>query len=735
MHKTIKLEADSADPPDLLVVLRSLWAGKWIIVGAVVIALLVVMVYRYVADDRYVAATTLSIEGMGQKVVKFQDATENTTIEEKAISTEVNILRSRELTRKLVEEYSLIEDPEFNPALQPRFSLVTWIERQLMRLSGHDADSAPSPEVVLSATIDQTMGAISVLNVPDTFLIQVRVESESPHKAAALANALARLYIKMRLESQLEAADQAADWLGQQVSQLKSNLEQSEGRLKAFEAATRAISPEALARQSLQIEELEGRHRRTQEKIDLSVRRIAILEQLAQGATPRDVEEALSKDPALASMLDRDNSNALKLDEPAISRLLSQERSEKERLEYLASTLSASIADLEDRLQSQSGELVELQQLEREAEANASVYEYALARLKELAVERGIHQAGVQIVSTAEPPLGPSGPSGSIVAAAAVAMGTAIGIGVILIRQRMQDDFRTVEDVERLSGVPVIGQTPRLPAGSWSDVMRHIESDDPSLFSEAIRSIRIAILSERGEQGKIIVLASALPGEGKTTQALALARSLSLIGKKVLVIDADLRRRSLARYFGRHGSEAGLADVVLFEQQFSEAVVYSSAIGADLLLSEKSRNNAADIFSLDGFQRLLDKAKQAYDFVIVDTPAALAVPDIKLIAPFADMVLIVLQWGRTSRLQFMDAVREIETAETTVCGCILSQIDPKGMLRYGYGDRRGVLAAYRAGYFQAGIKSPSPARLQGGTSWRLSEKATAWLSSQRSRLK
>lgn len=715
MHKTMKLEADSINPPDLLVMLRILWGGKWMIFGAIAFALLLAVAFRVTADARYVAATTLSVEGLGKQVVEFEDATEKPATDDKFIATEISLLASRELVQRLVQEYSLIDDPEYNPMLEPSFSISSWVKNQLTALAGHNTDSVVSPEVVLAATIDRTMGAVSVFNVPDTFLIQVRVESGSPFKAAALANGLARLYVQMRLESQLEAADQAADWLGQQVSQLKSNLEQSEEQLKAFEAATRAISPEALARQSLQIKELEGRYRETQEKIDLSARRIAVLEQLAQGNTPQDTE-ALTNDPMLGSVLN--NSGSLELDDLAISRLLNQERSQKERQMYLASTLSASISELENQVEHQSGEVVELQQLRREVGANAAVYEYALARLKELAVERGIQQVGIRIVSKAEPPLTPSGPSSSIIAAAAAAMGSVVGIGIVLMRQRMQDVFRTAEDVEKLSGVPVVGQTPRLPAGPLSDVMKHIESDRPSLFSEAIRSIRITILSNQGEHGKVIVLASALPGEGKTTQALALARSLSLVGKKVLVIDADLRRRSLAKYFRHNKSEVGLADVVLFEQPFSKAVVYSDAIGADLLLSEKSRNNAADVFSLNGFQRLLDKAKQAYDCVIVDTPAALAVPDIKLIAPFADMVLIVLQWDRTRRLQFMDAVREIESANTTVSGCILSQIDPKGMSRYGYGDRRGVLAAYRAGYYHDDPKSAGPAWFQGATSWR-----------------
>lgn len=695
MNRPTKIQLNAASPPDILMVLRSLQAGKWLIAATVAGAVALAVAHQRFSEPVFVATAEVLLEGAEKKVVEFDAASETAASLDKAIATEARILHSPGLARKLVDEQSLMDDPEFNPMLRPPAApSLGWVKMRLRQLLGSGEDVAPTEQEMLAATVIRTLQSIGVTNVPETSVFRVQVASGSPEKAARLANALVRLYIVNRLEAQFESSSQATRWLGEQVTALKADLEDSEARLKTYRASTQVLGAEALAGQNLRVKELRDRLGQSQAKIRQAEARIAALEALAEGRKPQ-LDGGLEGDPLLTPLLDRGDGAAREA-----ARLISTIRAQMEREQRLAETLSVSVADLGSRIDRQSDELVRLQQLQREVDANASIYEFALARLRELSVERGVRRAGVQILSDAEPPLAPAGPGLPVVAALAAVVGGMLGAGLILVRKSVHDAFRTAEELETISGLPVVGQVPRVARGARRLPLKHITSDTPSLFTEAIRNLRTTILLNYSKKAKVIVLASALPGEGKTTVALALARSMSRIGSRVLLIDADLRRRSLGKMVSPQDEEGGLIEALLDGQPLEGVVVESEVLGADLLLCGSCVYNAADIFSFDEFRRLIEQAKADYDTIIIDTPPVLAVPDVRLIARCADILFLIVRWNQTTRLQLADAVRELDDVRAQTTGCILSQIDAKGLSRYGYGDRRGTYASFRAGYYQ-----------------------------------
>ena len=696
MNSPTRFQIDTVSPPDMLIVLRSLWAGKGLIAAVVAGALAIVALHALLAVPRYVATAELLVEDVEQKVVDFGAAADTTAARETALATEARTLQSRGLVRKLVESLALVDDPEFNPMLRPPgFPSLGWARMQVKALiGGGEASAEPEADLrqqMLSATITRTLDSMEVAIVPETQLVRIRVESKSPEKAAWIANAMARLYIENRLEARFEASTEATRWLGQQVATLKRDLEDAEARLKAFNASAETLGPEGLAAQNLQMKELRERHARSEALVGQASERIAALEALSRGETPAAGRE----DPVLRPLL--------RQAQPApaeIARLVAASRAELERESRFAETLARSITDLEARVERQSAELGRLQQLQREVDANAAIYQFALGRLKELSVERGVQQAGARILSLAEPPLAPAGPGLPVRAALAIALGPMLGTGKILLRPGLHDTFRTTEDVEQTVSIPVLSQIPSLPVRSPHKVIAHITSEEPSLFSEAVRGLRTTLLLGHDKKPSVIALGSAVPGEGKTTLAIALAHSLSRIGSRVLLIDADLRRRSLGRLVASQDEQPGLIAALLDDQPLEEVVVASDLLGVDVLSCESCSFNAADIFSFDEFNRLIQRAKKSYDFIIIDTPPVLSVPDVRLISRCADAMLLVLRWNVTNRLQFVDAVRELGSLSSGIAGCILSQVDPKGMSRYGYGDRLGIYASYRAGYYQ-----------------------------------
>ena len=170
------------------------------------------------------------------------------------------------------------------------------------------------------------------------------------------------------------------------------------------------------------------------------------------------------------------------------------------------------------------------------------------------------------------------------------------------------------------------------------------------------------------------------------------------MGKKVLVIEGDIRRRVFGQYLQKDETE-GIVSVLTCTKSFDDVVIHSELLGADVLLGDKGQRNAADIFSSNRFSTLLRDLRDRYDIIIVDTPPVLIVPDARLIAQNVDSTVFVVKWDRTVKEQVTAALREFESAGKPVNGLVLNQINPKGMKRYGYGNSYGPYSAYGSKYY------------------------------------
>ena len=229
--------------------------------------------------------------------------------------------------------------------------------------------------------------------------------------------------------------------------------------------------------------------------------------------------------------------------------------------------------------------------------------------------------------------------------------------------------------------------------------MEYLRSKSTSAASEAIRNLRTSILlSDVDNPPKIIMSTSSIPGEGKTTQAISLAHNLAGLDKKVLLIEGDIRRRTFSQYM-ENSSTGGLVSVVSGELSIEDAVVCDTGLGVDVLMGDKSSINAADLFSSTKFRNFLTAAREAYDFVIIDTPPVLVVPDARVIGHLVDSIIYTVNWDKTTKAQVLDGLRQFSSVGLRVSGLVLAQIDARGMKRYGYGDGYGAYAAYGKGYY------------------------------------
>lgn len=690
-------DADNAEI-DLMELLRTLWRGKFWISLCALIALFLGAYYAFVAAvPVYTSSSVVMLESRQEQVVDLESVMTGLSGDQASINTEVEVIRSRGLIEKLVRRLDLIEDPEFNFRLRekPAFSLgqiIGWV-RDLIGPS-REAAEQPSERTVLDAVVNSVRNAITVSNVRQSYVFEITATTEDPMKSAVIANTLADLYILEQIAVKYAATEKATEWLSERVGQLQVELEEAVAAVKDFNASTDLISPEALAGLNRQLKEARDRLREAREARAVAAARVAELEAALAADDPAAMAE-LANDSTLTRLLRimQDGGERTAFD-ARYEQILDRARLDVTRASNQIAALEGSIATQETQIERQSADLVTLQQLEREAEANRLIYEYFLNRLKETSIQQGIQQADSRILSQAVVPGSPSAPRKKLIVAMSLMLGLLAGTAMVLGREFMQNTFRVAEDLEAKTGYAVLGQIPAIPARRRKNVLKYLSDKPTSAAAEAIRNMRTSVLlSDLDHPPQIIMTTSSVPGEGKTTQSIALTQNLAKMGKKVLLLEGDMRRRIFAEYFDVKDHK-GLMSVLSDAASLSEAVIHEPSLGADLLVAEKTSTNAADVFSSDKFRGFLDGLREQYDYIIIDTPPVLAVPDARVIGQWVDAILYAVKWDSTSQRQVREGLRSFESVNIRVAGLVLGQISAKGMKRYGYGDSYGAYNSY-----------------------------------------
>ena len=629
---------------DMLV---TLWLGKWRIVFMAIASAIAGLAWAIaIAEPRYRAIAVVVLDGGRDPVVEFSDFLPMMSGDATVVNTELEVLRSVSLLADVVAQANLTADPEFNPALRSPTIAETTIHTTLDLLGVPPAPPLSLERIerrALTATIASLREALTVRNVPDSMVFEITLETGNADGAAMLVNLLADRYLVRQLETKFEATQRATAWLNEKVAVLEVDLEASESATNQFAAQMELISAETL-------------------------------EVLSQ-----DLKGVRDRISARQATIDRGEGTSDAVDRIGQLRILE--------------------AELSDKIARQSQDLVSLEQLEREAAANGQIYEYFLSRLKETTVQEGIQQADARLLSAAMIPEVPSTPRPTLATILCAAVGAFVGaISVIAIEARSAT-FRTAEALESATRLPVLGQIPLIPVRHRQSILDYIRQKPNSAPVEAIRNLRTSLtMTGTGPAPRVILSTSSLPGEGKTTHTLALAQNLTGVSNKVLVIEGDIRRRVFHEYFGAQGTPT-MMQVLSGKSKLEDAVWHSPDLGFDILFGDDAPENPADIFSSRAFRQLIRTARKSYDVVLIDTPPVLLVPDARVIGALADAILYTVRWDKTREKQVLQGIRAFETVGLQITGTVLSQINMRGMKKYGYGQDHGTYGA--SGYFQS----------------------------------
>jgi Mrp family chromosome partitioning ATPase len=342
-------------------------------------------------------------------------------------------------------------------------------------------------------------------------------------------------------------------------------------------------------------------------------------------------------------------------------------------------------------------------QLQREADANRSIYETFLARYKQAAEQESLAVPDARLISRAEPPEHPASPNELRFLVLGTFGGLAIGGALAFARETFDRRIRQASQVETATGIPVFGFLPKVSRWGSLQPQDYPVTDPQSRFGVAFARIHAALRAPQSSDRKqVILVTSARSGEGKTSFCVGLARSLAGSRMRVLVIDADPYRSRVAAAFGasaipsfgptpEHGIRLG--DIVQADPKS----------GAHFLPAP----NAGDLQLLlhsGGFARLIEEARQAYDIVIIDTPPVMTSADAALIGRFADTSLLLVRWGRTSWDEVTAAVGFLRLCHIGLDGIVMVGADT--------GSGYGQLASYDTAPSDNRImRSPSDRRL------------------------
>ena len=680
-----------------------LWRGRFVLLASTLIAMVLGAAYIfYVATPVYKSTATLVLETRQEQVVDLQGVISGLSPDSSTVTTEVEVLRSRGLATKVVEALKLIDDPEFNVTLRPESVKDKLLAIARSVVPNPDATDAPqaTEAQAKASVVDELLQRQSVQNVSNSLVFHVSVLSKSAEKAALIANTFAEAYISDQLQVKNDAALQATDWLTERVGELQVELEKSETAVRAFRTETDLIDADALALLDRQQKEVRARLEAARAELENKRAYDARL----SGASDREVAE-LTQNATLLRILTEADDQLTAEQKTAFDmiaqRLRDQSARDLQQTAQQIATLDSTAKALQQRVDAQSADLIVLDQLVREAQASRLLYEYFLNRMKETSAQQGIQQADSRVLSQAVAPTNAALPRVSLVMAATGLAGFLIGAAFCISRaMAVAGGFHSSSQMEAVTGKAVFGEVPRIRARKRSRFFTYIREHPTSAIAEAFRNLRTSVfMSKSDARPRVILVSSALSGEGKSATCLALAHQMSELGSKILLVDADTRRGGLASYLGVSQPEHSLTEALRDDLDWRQAVIPAAAPNLDFVHGGTGLANIPDYFAKQWFPAFIDEALKQYDTIVIDTPPVLLVTDARILARVADVILFVVRWNSTSQQQVQDGIKKFESLGYPVSGLVMSMLDARGMRRYGYDNSYGPTTGRAASYF------------------------------------
>jgi capsular exopolysaccharide synthesis family protein len=529
--------------------------------------------------------------------------------------------------------------------------------------------------------------------------LRIRYISEDPALAASVANAVALAYVDHQMERKLDLLRNAGQWLSERLEGLRAKAVEAESRMAEFRQRHDLGTAEAPIFTQQQLADLHAQLITAIGAQSEADARVSRAEAAVGGRALGGIPEAINS-PTMQVLREQEVMTSRRLAElnsdgnlrtaasvraelaqvtrrigEELERILGSLRTEAEVARARRASIEATIARLTAAAAQRETYSVQAAVLEREAVANRSVFDAAVRRMEEARTLDGLQRPDVAIVSPALVPARPYKPRLELVAGMGFAASFAAGLGLAMLVELRRRTLRSIAQGEAALGIHGIGWTPavRLRRGEKPEDI--VLREPGHLLSECLRSISVALRTGDGRSSRVILITSALPGEGKTTLALSYARMAAAAGQSCLLVEADLRRPTVGERLGAEQGR-GLSDLIGGgSARLGEVVQRDAASGVDFIVAGEVGGDPLRALDKAAFGAFLEQARDCYTTIVIDAPPILAVADGAMLVRHADVMLLVVAWDRTPVRLAARALGRIRRAGAERVAFVLSQVD------------------------------------------------------------
>jgi polysaccharide biosynthesis transport protein len=687
---------------------RILLKRKWtVIVSVVVVGIMGALISLHMTPI-YDAETKIMISPQISNPLNFKDSnlSQATDDQQQVINTQVKVLQSDTTAELVIHRLNLDARPDFAGNAQSQTS------------GGVAVSESPAQESARQQQLIHKFQAnLRVQQVPDTSLVEIKYSDPNPSLAADVANALAATFIEQNVKSRYDSTTQAADWLSKQLADLQIKVESSQAKLVQYQKEHGIVGADD--KQNLTTEKLDELNR---ELTGAQADRIQkeSLYQIATTTNPETLSSVL-QDPVLVTLRQQETqlqaqyallSTQFGPGYPKVLEIKNQldqiDRSYRDQVQNSVSRIQNDYQTAMNRekmvqaaLAEQTGvadqlneNAIEYKVLKQEADSNRQLYDGLLQQLKEASLAVGLNSSNIRVVDKARLPLYPSRPNIPRNLEFALLIGLVGGVALVFGLEALDTTVRTPDQAESISGLPTLGVIPLQSAldGAVTSIARaHLLKKLPrnnpnaralicylepqSEIAEAYRALRTSILlSSVPEPPRSILVTSSVPQDGKTMTCLNIAIVMAQQGKRILLVDADMRRPGIHTAFGLKG-RVGLSNILTGGAKIGDAIQATVQPNLFIIPAGLVPPDPSELLSSSLMQDLLKQWGEEYDHVIVDSPPVISVTDAVLLSVQTDAVLLIIRSGHTTAAHVRRTRNLLQSVKASVLGVVVNAAD------------------------------------------------------------
>ncbi len=690
----------------LVDIFHVIWRRKLLIATLTVAITTVTMALVTSVQPVFTAKTLVLIEPQ-RALTDLEFGKPADSVDKSTVASQVEILRSRSLASEVVDQLKL--EPAMLQTAGIEDKLQSWAAQAITFLVGE----APAFEAALrnhKQAVDIFLDQLEVVREGDSNVLSISLTLGDPTDAARIANSVGEHYLAGQLATKLEAAKRASDWLDSKLAVLRAELEAAEARLAAFadtQDGERTISGgvgdyelanlrQEMVEAGLDRQALVSRYGRL-ERLFRSGAFERGADDLANSVLLQNLHalkaELLRREAELTSRYGERHPRILAMANEK-TELSARIKDEQEALledfkarvtiaQAKESQLQAELDQLKAATAAQSRQQVRRAELVRDVDLKRELYQSYFSQFEAMTDSESVQSADARIISEAIPPDQPSAPKVKFAFAVSSTLATLLALVIVCLLELVDRGFRTGREIELRLGLGVMMLVPELQRGRKRTTAPHdmVLQHPRSRYAEVLRHGLAALLAGQGDEGaRVLLLTSTAPGEGKSNLALSLGRLAAREGRRVLVIDGDLRQPVLGDRL-ELGPAIGLSEVLLGRAAINEAIGQDPNSPMKILAGGLAPEQAYGLGAGRKFGELVAWARERFDVVLLDSPPLSAVADAKLYAAQADILLYVIQWHRTKQSLVERTLIDLRRLDPPPSAAILSRVDLRAHAR------------------------------------------------------